>query len=379
MENTRKNILYLPKWYPHKDNAYHGIFVRRHAVSASKYHNIFVVFAKSTQQKEWVNKEVSNEDGIETLRYYYKKRITGISPIDSIIKLFLYFLCCNRAVSEFRSKGIEFDLLHIHVLGRTGVFALFSKLNFVITEHWSGYFPERNEYKGWFRKWMDRMVVRNSKYILTVSDALINAMIGHNLKGNYKVVHNVVVDYFFNNSLESVKENQFLVVADQDNAVKNITGILNAFKKFSESNLNSKMIVIGDGVDVDLITSHSNKLELGQSVVFMGAQDKDVVASELRKSIGLILFSNFENSPCVIGESYACGTPVIATNVGGVSELLSEKRGVLIAPKNEGQLCEAMMTLNSKIYDSNELRDFASENLSSKIIGNQLNQVYNSI
>jgi len=48
------------------------------------------------------------------------------------------------------------------------------------------------------------------------------------------------------------------------------------------------------------------------------------VASILQSTDLLLMFSNYENLPCVILEAFACGVPVISTDVGGIKEYFPE-------------------------------------------------------
>ena len=60
----------------------------------------------------------------------------------------------------------------------------------------------------------------------------------------------------------------------------------------------------------------------------------------------VVVPSQWDNSPNVIYEAMACGTPVIASAVGGIPELVDDGvTGLLVAPADEGALGEAIMTL----------------------------------
>ena len=380
MPSTRKNILFLPKWYPNKDDAYQGIFVHRHAICVSKFHNVYVLYAKATEQKQMISANESVEDGVKILRYYYKKRILGIGFIDAIIKLLLYFICCLKGWNQFCEQKLRIDAFHIHVLGRTSVFGLYLKkktdLPIFITEHWSGYFKERNQYNKPLRKFFDRLICAKSSKITTVSDGQAFEMKRHNLKGDYTTVRNVVVNNFFMQTPKIVHKSQFLVVADQVNYVKNIDGIIRAFNNIEDKSM--RLSIIGDGPDLDYNKKLTSELDLDGRVKFHGGKNADFVADEMNKSIALILFSNFENSPCVIGESFAVGIPVISTNVGGILELVTSKRGIQIKPKDEKSLTDAINIICNQNFDTKELSDYAREEFSMDKISEQFNKLYTS-
>jgi glycosyltransferase involved in cell wall biosynthesis len=86
----------------------------------------------------------------------------------------------------------------------------------------------------------------------------------------------------------------------------------------------------------------------------------------LRNSDIVVIPSNYpEGLPTLILEAGACSAAVIATNVGGTNEVISnEELGILIEPDNFQQLKDAMEVL---IIDK-ELRESLAKNLNKKIM-----------
>jgi len=68
-----------------------------------------------------------------------------------------------------------------------------------------------------------------------------------------------------------------------------------------------------------------------------------LVAHYLAAADMLILPSYAEGLPTVLVEAGACGTPIIATAVGGIPELLGDDRGRMIAPGSSEALKEAIL------------------------------------
>ncbi|MFH1862236.1 MAG: glycosyltransferase [bacterium] len=89
----------------------------------------------------------------------------------------------------------------------------------------------------------------------------------------------------------------------------------------------------GDGPQRSALQQLVRKLGLEDRVVFHGAIARKSVPAFLAKAALLGMVSRMEGWPLVIYESLACGTPVLATAVGGIPEALQDPRvGVLVAP-----------------------------------------------
>jgi glycosyltransferase involved in cell wall biosynthesis len=117
---------------------------------------------------------------------------------------------------------------------------------------------------------------------------------------------------------------------------------------------------------------------LNEAVFFHGEIPYDQVAAKMQNSDALVLFSDMENSPCVIGEALCCGLPVIATKVGGIPELINSENGLLVQPGNIDGLRMAMhqMITNKKKYDKKNIADVAANIFSYPVIGKLFDEVY---
>jgi glycosyltransferase involved in cell wall biosynthesis len=93
-----------------------------------------------------------------------------------------------------------------------------------------------------------------------------------------------------------------------------------------------------------------------------------------------VLFSNFENFPCVIPEAFMAGIPVIATAVNGIPEYVNESNGILIQAKDEAGLLAAFKSLiDSQPFDKETLRAYAMEHFSYAAVGQQLDEIYKEL
>jgi glycosyltransferase involved in cell wall biosynthesis len=86
------------------------------------------------------------------------------------------------------------------------------------------------------------------------------------------------------------------------------------------------------------------ELQINDRIRFVGKLETAHLASAYQSSDVLILPSFTEALPSVVTEAMLCGTPVIATDVGGIREQLGGF-GLLIEPRNESSLTNALNRL----------------------------------
>ncbi len=90
-----------------------------------------------------------------------------------------------------------------------------------------------------------------------------------------------------------------------------------------------RLVVAGDGPD-------RARLEALGGATFLGAQPRETVLELFRAADASILSSSWENFPHGVVESLAAGTPVIATAVGGVPEVVTDGENGLLVPAGDG-------------------------------------------
>ncbi|HEY0810619.1 MAG TPA: glycosyltransferase, partial [Longimicrobiales bacterium] len=94
------------------------------------------------------------------------------------------------------------------------------------------------------------------------------------------------------------------------------------------------------------------------SVSFAGfIQDEALLRRYFSAADAVVLPSPAENSPLVIIEALACGTPVVAFPVGGIPELVDDTNGVLAQDGSADSLATALQTaLFGRDFNRSEIR-----------------------
>ncbi|RJO63717.1 MAG: glycosyltransferase [Candidatus Omnitrophota bacterium] len=94
----------------------------------------------------------------------------------------------------------------------------------------------------------------------------------------------------------------------------------------------------------DYIRKVKDSLKQDANIIFKGEFDNEDIV-ELLQGIDVLVVPSLwlENSPLVIQEAFAAGVPVIASDIGGIPELVQHKKnGILVEPGNSNSLREAM-------------------------------------
>jgi glycosyltransferase involved in cell wall biosynthesis len=382
-------ILFLPKWCPSRTDPLDGIFVKRHAKAVADYIDVCVLYVifEANLKNGLYEKVEAVEDGILTVRYYYRKNITGISALDKVLKLILYSWCSLLGYKRIcKIRGKKPLLTHVHVFLRPAVIAFFIKslygVKFIVTEHWTGYLSARNAYKSFFRKRITSWTARRASAIAPVSEALKKAMESHKIKSRYFIVPNVVDTEKFQYKNDAKNDiARILFVGSLIDEHKNISGMLKVMARLYAKRKDFRFVIIGTGKDEEKILSLTKSNKADSYVEFLGYIPNDELPAYLANGSFMIMFSRFEIQPTVLLEAMACGKPVIAPDVGGISEIINNKNGLLIKPNDENDLFDKInfMLDNYDKYDPREIRNYTVDNFSNKQVGKAFFDLYSDI
>lgn len=369
------HILFTSSWFPTEKNIFAGDFVQRHAKAVSLLAKVTVLHIESGNYRNKnlvINK--LNDNYEERIIYIPESNFKILTQIKRIIEY-------DKAV-----KSIEkYDLIHTNIIYANTIWTLIRKIfyreKYVLTEHWTEYDAKSGYKLSILRKIFAKIIVKNASYIFPVSQSLQIGMQQNGLQNaNFQVIPNVVdTEIFRLKTIEKASIKKFLHVSSLDDKQKNISGIINVIKKLKNTNFLFEFYIVGstnfDNLQLSIV---KNQLD---NVFLLGSLPHQKVAEIMQKSDCLVLFSNYENQPCVIAESFACGLPVISTNVGGISEFFPENFGFLIEKSNENELYDAIKkVIKNHTFASKEImHNYAVNTFSIEIIAKKLISIYQKI
>lgn len=114
---------------------------------------------------------------------------------------------------------------------------------------------------------------------------------------------------------------------------KGIDLLLEAIKAVTTQVPDVVFVIIGDGPDRTTLQRRAAELQIDRSVRFLGRRHD--VPRWYKRATALVLPSRWEGMPNVVLEAMASGTPVIATRVEGIAELLEDEVSGLVVPVND--------------------------------------------
>jgi len=351
------HILFLASWYPNDIEPQNGNFIQRHAEAVSRYAQVSVLHIVTDLEATETRYTQHTHQGILEI-VGYMPRVPSRHPIR---KWKQYLKTYQEAYQQILALRGAPKVIHLNVTFPAGLFACWLKRTYhipiVLTEHWTSYL-ESSPYR--FNA-QERLTIFALAKMLDVncpvSEDLGKAMVKHGFSSHFEVIPNVVdTDLFLPKAEKASSPTRLIHVSTLEDGHKNVSGILRAFRKLLNQYPELRLTLIGNGY-VDQHYSYANELGIPQSKIqIFGEQPIEEVARQMATHDVFVLFSNYENLPCVISEAHSGGLPVISTNVGGIDEMINTSNGLLIAAKDE----EALLHAFQKLYENWDAYDLTA-------------------
>jgi len=286
----------------------------------------------------------------------------------------------TKMLEVFESQSL--DLLHVHYAIPHSVSALLARsmaeprrLPFITTLHGTditlvgsnrSYLP------------ITRFSIEQSDGVTTISRYLLNQTIkDFDIKRPMEVIPN-----FVNCDLYSRTENPELRAKYAPNGepvlmhlsnfrpVKRLTDVVEIFA-IVRAKMPAKLVLIGDGPDRGSAEFLVRKKKLQKDVLFLGKQDQ--VYEKLSLADLFLMPSELESFGLAALEAMACEVPVIATNVGGVPEVIEHGvDGYLVEPGDVAAAAKFAIDILSRADRGREMGKIARINAKKKFCANDV-------
>lgn len=372
-----KQVLIISFWNPTEENPHQGNFIQDQAAAICNIcYNFVFLRVNVLKSKSVIFKKTIVEE-----KYFKGKRITI-----NIYSVFWKLLYVNPwwlarvvyGIINKRKDEIKPEIIHANVIHPCGIvgYLLSDKMGtkLLISEHWSKAekFLKHPIYGNIALK-----AYRKCFAIICVSEFLSRKIAKATGHSNIRVVPNIVNTETFNYQPKpnDSKYLNLMCVASW-RPPKRLDLIFEALCSISpESSKPIWLRVVGNGVQVEKFKTIKPPEIL--TIEWLGYLDKSTIAGLLHSTDLFVHASDIETFSIVTVEALSTGTPVVASNVGALPELVSSKNGVL-AENNPAEWLKSIREALSKHYDNKAIsRD--QNKYSPEKVGNLIVEIYTQV
>ena len=266
------------------------------------------------------------------------------------------YLKLRKLIDDFKPDVVHSHLVHANILCRT--MRLSTNIPRLISS------AHNTDEEGWTRFLAYRLTDRITDISTNVSDEAVEAFIQKKAvrRGRMLTLHNGIstTDFVFSEQARSyirselgVTEGQQLILAvGRLNEQKDYPNLLSAISHVSLKCRNVKLAIVGDGPQLNELKEYANSLGLNNKVNFLGIRTD--IPSLMSAADVFTLSSAWEGFGLVVAEAMACNRVVVATDCGGVKEVVGDA-GFLVPPKDSRKLA-ATLELALNLSDDERLK-----------------------
>jgi glycosyltransferase involved in cell wall biosynthesis len=391
--NRKLNVLFLASWYPSKLNKVEGIFIKKHALAASVFSDVSVLYvAMDRELKKKYDVCVETEDGILTVRVFFSKPKNRLPLFSFFSNILRYAGSIRRGLKEIKARRGLPDVVQLNVASRLGLAALYLKyikrIPYFIVEHASTFikFKDRQEYMSRVPLAERIIIYLNYKHadaIAGVSSFLaggISKLL--KLKKNAYILPNVVnIPEADSQRGENASSLRLLTIALL-NKDKNIHELISAFSHTARALKDAELHIIGDGSEKTNLEKQAESLGLlNKNIFFYGYVPNDALDKYFAICNVFILPSKYETFSVVTAEALAHGLPVLITRCGGPEDFVGEDQGIKIEGFDEDSIAGAIKLMSSRwrSYNPEFLKEYAREHFSREAVGFKLRKLYEDV
>jgi teichuronic acid biosynthesis glycosyltransferase TuaC len=272
-------------------------------------------------------------------------------------------------IRQVIGQGFDFDVIDAHFYYPDGVAAAMLARHFgkplVITARGS----DLAEFPRWRApRWLMQWAARRAQASVGVAQALVDVLRGWAVDASRLHVIRNGVDLERFRPLPQTEARAALglhgtpVLLSVGNLLE-LKGhhlVIEALAIVRRTHPRAQLAILGEGPQRDRLLRLVQQLGLGDAVRLVGRVPNEQLAPWYSAADALVLASSREGWANVLLESMACGTPVVATRVGGTPEVVAAPQaGVLVDPRDAASIAAAVLGLLQAPPDRTAVRRYA--------------------
>ena len=231
-----------------------------------------------------------------------------------------------------------------------------------------------------------RTVLRESDFVLTVSEDLRKKALsmGANALRSRSIVNGCDFSVFHVGSRAEARlklriepDAKAVVYIGRLDVNKGLRELVDAATSLRQAHPGLRVYLVGEGPDRPVIERDIQTRNAAAYIHVMHACSFDEVAVWMAAADLVTLPSYMEGCPNVVIEALACGRPVVATNVGGIPEILGMDSGLLVPPRDSAALADALASALEGTWDAKAISAHWSR--SWNVVAAELLEIFNSL
>jgi len=353
--------------YPEFIGDPHGIFVHRLMREISRQgHEVHIIAPFSDAKTNYILDGVK----VEKFNYFYPRRFQKLSGragmIDNVkegifVKFqFLIFIFCNVYYSCTKLK--DMDIIHVQWPIPNGLGALFLKIFYNIKYINTIYGEEIYLSKRYHTVPIIKLLVNKSSKTITISTGSLKTCLESGLKKDKFEIIPFGVDTRFFQPENLLKDKEIFQILSIGYLIerKGFEYLITAVEEVLKVHNNVKLKIVGSGPLEVRIKKLIKELGLEETIEIIGNVSDEKLLEIYNLSDLFVLPSivdsqgNTEGLGVVLLEAMACKLPVIASNIGGIPDIIHDgETGLLVPEKDSMEISLSII----KLIENEDLRE----------------------
>jgi len=359
---------------------YEGVVSSRASVISSinprKYETIIIYLMKNSESPNFFEEEGYRVFYISRKKFFRLPNLLGIWKLLRVLK--------HQKVDILHSHGHKATIYGTIAAKLAGIHIVLSHV------------PGLNRSKRRRRKFMNWIVLRWVNKILTTGEAVRKDVLRNNpvVRPEQVIPIGNSIDYDRFSQVHITKQQAKENLAIKTDAfvfgtvgrlvpTKGYNYLIEAFTQVKQHLPSALLVFVGSGRLHNQLKEQAAESGFAEDIIFLGRRDD--VPQLMRAMDVFVLSSVAEGMPRAMLEAMAAGVPCIATNVGGVAEILENGKFAMMAEANDtNALAKAMAEMTGKSVEEREelaakAKQHVSENYVHEVVIEKLQSVYEQV